>query len=149
RCPAMFLSIALLLHPPTLRAALVMGIRPIQTDHFPPVPAMRTRDDCPVVRHQSVGSPAGLKHRFVHSPPAVGRPRLPHLHIIDPLEGFIRTQEQARHIPTDMLKALSTAKHVTIGSHTTADRLRHTNKRHHGCRPASGGASCSARARTE
>src|SRR5262249_52520186 len=60
--------------------------------------------------------------------------------IIDPLQRFIRTQDQARHIATDMVKALSTAKHLTIGSHTAADRLGHTNQRHHGCRPVSGGS---------
>src|SRR4030095_9964391 len=133
-----------LFHPPNLETALVMGIRPIEADHGAPAAAMRTRDDRAMVRPQRVGSPAGLKHRFVHGPPAVGRPRLPYLHIIDPLEGFMRTQNQARHIPTDMIKALSPAKHVPIRSQTTADRLRHTNKRHHGGRPASGGATCSA-----
>jgi hypothetical protein len=60
-----------------------------------------------MVRHQRVGCPASLKHGFVHGPSAAGCPRLPHLGIIEPLQRFIRTQEQARHIPTDMVKALS------------------------------------------
>ena len=60
----------------------------------------------------------------------------------------MRTQDQACHIPTDMLKALSTAKHLTLGSQTTADRLRDTPKRHHGRHPASGEGLCLAWART-
>src|SRR5262249_39923547 len=80
-------------------------------------------------------------------PPAAGCPWLPHLCIIEPLQRFIRTQEQARHIPTDMVKALSTAKHLPIRSQTTADRLGHTNKRHHRKHPVSGRGSRTARGR--
>ena len=121
-----------LFYPPNLEAPLVMSIRPIEADHGAAAPAMRPRDDRAMVRHQSVGRPAGLKHRCVHSAPAVGGPRLPHLPILEPLEGFMWTQDQARHIPTDLIKALSPANHVPIGSQTTAARLRHTTKRHHG-----------------
>ncbi len=101
---------------------------------------MLTCDDRPMLWHQSVGSPTGLKYGFMHGPTAAGSPRIPHLSILDPLQRFMRTQEQARHIPTDMVKALSTAQHLPIGSHTTTDRLGHTNKRHHGYPPGSGGS---------
>src|SRR4029453_9188345 len=129
-----------LFHSPNLGAALVMGIRPIEADHFTPTAAMCPRDNRAMVGHRPVGCPASLKHGFVHGPPAAGCPRLPHLCIIESLQRFIRTQNQARHIPTDMVKALSTAKHLTIRSQTTADRLGHTNKRHHGYYPVSGGS---------
>ena len=43
-------------------------------------------------------------------------------------------------MPTDMVKALSTAQHVAIRRHAVADRLGHSNKRHHACHPVSGGS---------
>src|SRR2546430_17365500 len=63
-----------LFHPPNLATSLVMGIRPIEADHFPPAAAMLTRNDGPMVGHQSVSRPAGLKHGFVHGPTAAGAP---------------------------------------------------------------------------
>jgi hypothetical protein len=117
-----------------------MGIRPSKADDFPAAAAMLTRDDRPMGRHQSVGSPAGLQHCCVHGPTAAGCPRLPPLYSRDPLQRFIRAQEHACHLPTDMVKTLSTTKHLTIGSQTTADRLGHTNQPHHGCPPVSGGS---------
>jgi hypothetical protein len=120
-----------LCHPPNLRATLVMGIGPIQAEHFPPAPALRLRADRPVVRPQRGGSPAGLQHPCVPGPPAAGRPRLPHLPSRDPWPWCIRTQEPARYLPTDRGKALSPATHLTIGSQTPAARLGHTHQRYH------------------
>jgi hypothetical protein len=66
----------------------------------------------------------------------------------------MRTQEQARHLPTAMVKARSTATPLTIRSQTTADRRGHTNQRHHGEPRVSGeslrhrlGARCAGKTR--
>jgi hypothetical protein len=126
-----------LVHGPYFPPALVMGIGPVQADHLPSTATMGTRHHLAVAWHQGLSLPAGLKHRFMHGPTAARRVWLPHLHMMDPLQRFIRTEEQARHIPTDMVKAISTAKHVTIGGQTATDRLGYTNKRHHGGHPVS------------
>jgi hypothetical protein len=70
--------------PPHLEPALVLGVRPIAADHFPPLPMMGPRHDLTGARHQALGIPAGLNHRFVHGPTATRRPRLPHLYIVYP-----------------------------------------------------------------
>lgn len=110
---------------------------------FPTIPD----DDCGVTlevfmkrQHLVACLPAGLTHRCGLGPTAAGGPRLPHLPRLDPLHRFIRAQEQARHLSPAMVKALSTAQHVTRGGQTAADRLGDTNQRHHGGHPVSGGS---------
>jgi hypothetical protein len=117
-----------------------MGLGPIEAKHFTPAAAMGPRAQRAMGRQQRVGGPAGLQHRFVPRPPAVGHPRLPHVQSLAPLQGFMRTQAQACHIPAEMLQALRTTKHLTIRSQTTADRLGPTNQRPHGGQPVSGGS---------
>ena len=117
-----------------------MGLGPIEANHFTPTAAMGPRDARAMVRPQRVGCPAGLKPRCVPRPPTVGHPRRPPLQSIDFLPGFRRTQDQVCHRSADRLKALCTAKHLTIRSQTTADRLGHTNQRHHGGHPVAGGS---------
>ena len=82
----------------------MMKSGPIQTNPLPSSPLMLGGYHRPMARQQAVGIPACFKHCFMRCPPT----RLlacPHLAIINSLERFIRTQNQARDIATHVLKA--------------------------------------------
>src|SRR5918994_4866076 len=109
--------------------SIMMSERPIQADHFAaPTPVIPT-PPLTVARHQRLGGPARLKDRLMHSP---SRRRLvidPDLKIVDALQRFIRTQNQATHITTDVLKASLSTEHRTIRGETAANRFRNLDKR--------------------
>src|ERR687895_1900711 len=67
----------------------------------------------------------------MHRPPARRLP-LPHLEIINPLEGFIGTEDQARNKPADMFKPFRTTKDLSEALHPLGQDLRHPNNRQHG-----------------
>src|ERR671914_253641 len=67
----------------------------------------------------------------MHRPPARRLP-LPHLEIINPLEGFIGTEDQARNKPADMFKPFRTTKDLSEALHPLGKDLRHPNNRQHG-----------------
>src|ERR687887_1613307 len=67
----------------------------------------------------------------MHCPPARRLP-LPHLEIINPLEGFIGTEDQARNKPADMFKPFRTTKDLSEALHPLGKDLRHPNNRQHG-----------------
>src|SRR5215831_2857589 len=124
-----------LLHPPNLGTALVMAVRPVQAEHFPPAAAMRRSHHLAVKGQQPVRIPARLEDSFVHGPTARFLGLAPHLHIIDPLQRLIRTQNQSCHIPADVFKPLIPAKQRTIRGQTAANRLWHPNNRQHALLP--------------
>ena len=99
-----------LLHPPRLGAALMVRIRPIEAEDFPPAAPMRRGDHLAVEGQQRVRIPARLKDGFVHGSTAQFLRLAPHLHLRDPLQRLIRTQTQPRHIPADVFKPLIPAK---------------------------------------
>jgi hypothetical protein len=108
-----------------------MGIGPIETEDVAPTATVIGRDYRPMTRHQSVCIPARLKNGSMHGAATGRRPVLPHLPIVDPLQGFIRTQYQARDVATDMLKACLPAKQGTIVAETLADHLWDPYDREH------------------
>src|SRR2546423_14644496 len=67
----------------------------------------------------------------MHRPPARRLP-LPYLQIINPLEGFIGTEDQARNKPADMFKPFHTTEDLSKAFHPLGQDLRHPNNRQHG-----------------
>src|SRR5205085_11196736 len=67
----------------------------------------------------------------MHRPPARRLP-LPYLQIINPLEGFIGTEDQARNKPADMFKPFHTTEDLSKAFHPLGQDLRHSNNRQHG-----------------
>src|SRR2546421_12796242 len=67
----------------------------------------------------------------MHGPPARRLP-LPYLQIINPLEGFIGTEDQARNKPADMFKPFHTTEDLSKAFHPLGQDLRHSNNRQHG-----------------
>src|SRR6516165_8443068 len=125
-----------LLDPPYLGTTLVMGVRPIQTEHLPPAAPMCWGHHLAMEGQQRVSVPTRLKDGFVHGPTARFLVRAPHLQIIDPLQRLIWTQNQSRHIPADVFKPLLPAKQRAIRGQTVADRLWHPNNWQHALLPS-------------
>src|SRR5207253_6505041 len=67
----------------------------------------------------------------MHRPPARRLP-LPYLQIINPLEGFIGTEDQARNKPADMFKPFHTTEDLSKAFHPLGQDLRHSINRQHG-----------------
>src|SRR2546423_1731588 len=70
-----------LLPPPNLGAAIVVSVRPVQAEHFPPAAPMRRGHPLAVEGEQRVGVPARLKDGLVHGSTARFLVRPPHLQI--------------------------------------------------------------------
>src|SRR5207302_8926969 len=67
----------------------------------------------------------------MHRPPARRLP-LPYLQIINPLEGVIGTEDQARNKPADMFKPFHTTEDLSKAFHPLGQDLWHSNNRQHG-----------------
>src|ERR671915_2332654 len=67
----------------------------------------------------------------MHGPTARRLP-LPYLEIINPLQGFIGTEDQARNKPADMFKSFRTTKDLSKAFHSLGQDLRYPNNRQHG-----------------
>src|ERR671923_1333814 len=67
----------------------------------------------------------------MHGPTARRFP-LPYLKIINPLEGFIGAEDQARNKPAAMFKPFRTTKDLSEAFHPLGKDLRHPNNRQHG-----------------
>src|SRR6185369_15847412 len=78
---------------PDLRATLVMRIGPIQAEHLTPAPTMLAGNHRTMARHESLSVPAGFKYCRVHRPARRGVLALPDLGVVEPLQGFVRTQQ--------------------------------------------------------
>src|SRR4030095_5999704 len=124
-----------LLHSPTLGAALMVGVRPIQAEPFPPAAPMLRGHYLAVEGQQRVGVPACLKDGFVHGSSARVPLPPPHPHHIDPFQRLIRTQNEPCHIPADVFKPLIPAKQRAIRGQTLADRLWHPDNWPHAWLP--------------
>src|SRR5947208_10941070 len=59
-------------------------------------------------------------------------PPLPYLEIINPLEGLVGAEDQARNKPADMFKPFRTTKDLSKAFHPLGQDLRHPNNRQHG-----------------
>src|SRR5205823_13528708 len=57
---------------------------------------------------------------------------LPYLEIINPLEGLVGAEDQARNKPADMFKPFRTTKDLSKAFHPLGQDLRHPNNRQHG-----------------
>src|SRR5262249_17338544 len=122
-----------LLHPPDLWPPIVMRIRPIQAQDGSPMATMVAGDLRAVAPHHGINVPPGLEDSGMHRPPAPPGARPPHLGIINPLEGLIRTEDQPCHIASDVLKPLIAAKQITILRHPLLYRRRDPYDRQHVC----------------
>src|ERR687896_2083492 len=67
----------------------------------------------------------------MHGPPARRLP-LPYLQIINPLEGLVGAEDQARNKPADRFKSFRTTKDLSKAFHPLGQDLRHPNNRQHG-----------------
>src|ERR671914_2877234 len=67
----------------------------------------------------------------MHGPTARRLP-LPYLEIINPLQGFIGTEDQARNKPADRFKSFRTTKDLSKAFHSLGQDLRYPNNRQHG-----------------
>src|SRR5919106_5325372 len=67
----------------------------------------------------------------MHGPPARRLP-LPYLQIINPLEGFVGAEDQARNKPADRFKSFRTTKDLSNTFHPLGQDLGHPNNRQHG-----------------
>src|SRR5918998_9767 len=67
----------------------------------------------------------------MHGPPARRLP-LPYLQIINPLEGLVGAEDQARNKPADRFKSFRTTKDLSKTFHPLGQDLRHANNRQHG-----------------
>jgi hypothetical protein len=97
--------------------------------------------DSTMVGHQGLGVPASLKHRRVHRPARRGVIARPHLDIIKPLQGLVRTEQSTSHIAADMLKACVPTEDVAVWGQPPADRLGHSDDWQHAWHPGLGFSS--------
>src|SRR5918992_5249180 len=67
----------------------------------------------------------------MHGPPARRLP-LPYLQIINPLQGLVGAEDQARNKPADRFKPFRTTKGLSKAFHPLGQDLRHPNNRQHG-----------------
>jgi hypothetical protein len=67
----------------------------------------------------------------MHGPTAWRFP-LPYLEIINPLEGLVGAEDQARNKPADMVKPFRTTKDLSKAFHPLGQDLRHPNNRQQG-----------------
>src|SRR5919199_1781102 len=67
----------------------------------------------------------------MHGPTARRLP-LPYLQIINPLEGFVGAEDQARNKPADRFKSFRTTKDLSKTFHPLGQDLGHPNNRQHG-----------------
>src|SRR5918992_3438677 len=67
----------------------------------------------------------------MHAPPARRLP-LPYWQTINPLQGLVRAEDQARNEPADMFKPFRTTKDLSKAFHPLGQDLRHPNNRQHG-----------------
>jgi hypothetical protein len=80
-------------------------------------------------RHQPLRIPCGLKDGFVHSAATRGRSVFPPRQSMDALPGFIRPQDQARHIAADVGNPCCPANQRAVVGHPSAERLWDGNDR--------------------
>jgi hypothetical protein len=67
----------------------------------------------------------------MHSAPT-GRLTLPHKRIVNSLERFVGTEDQAGNKPADMLKSFSPTKDLPKAFHPPGNGLRYPSNRQHG-----------------
>src|SRR5215470_9115401 len=84
----------------------------------------------PMAWHQRLGIPLGFEHRGMHRPAARAL-GVPNLQVIDPLYGFVGTQNESSDITADVGKPLVSAKEVAIGSQALRDRRWHSTDGQH------------------
>src|SRR5262249_54799890 len=108
----------------------MMRQRPVHTEDLMPAASMVRPHSGAMTLDQRLGVPCRLKDGFVHR--ATARCiTIPHLEIVDALQRLIRTEDEARDIPTDVLKAFRATKEVAKRGHPSGDRLRYPGNRHH------------------
>src|SRR5262245_34350741 len=125
------------LHAPNLEAPLVMGVGPIQAEHLAPPAAMIRGNHHAVMGHEHVCSPSRFKDCLMHRAAGGSLVVFPYLQVVDPLEGLMRTQNQACQIPADVFETSLSTKDVTILGHPLADGSWHANDRQHTLFPLS------------
>src|SRR5262249_24467587 len=117
--------------PVDLLPALVMRLRPIQTDHFASAPTMIRCDDGAVRPHQLRARPTSLEHPSVHRSPCDLFPFRPDLLRIDPLQGLVLRQHQSAHISADVIEAFISTENFTVFLHSSSDCQRYSYQRKH------------------
>ena len=108
---------------PDMPTTVVMSIGPIEAKDFAPAPTMIRSYNRAMRRHQPLRIPRGLKDGFMHSAATRVRSVFPHVQIMDALQGFIRTQDQSRHIAADVCKPCCPAKQRAVVGQPSAYRL--------------------------
>src|SRR6266498_2321923 len=92
--------------------SLMMRQRPVQADDLAPTSPMVTRHLRAVLLDEGLRVPSCLKDGFMHG----ATTRLvvvPHLELIDALQGLVRTEDEASDVSTDVLKSLPATKEVS------------------------------------
>src|SRR5215510_6482559 len=112
-------------------AAFVMRQRPVQTDDLSSAASVVVGPLGAVTLHEGVRVPSRLKDGCMHGATA-RRITLPHLPLVYTLQRFVRTDDEARDIPTDVLKSLLTTKEVAKRCKASGDRLGYPCDRQHG-----------------
>src|SRR5262249_23699120 len=122
-------------HTPDVGASIMMGIGPIQAEYLAAPALILGGHESLVVGQQVVCLPACFKDRGMHRPTARLCSSWPDLGIIDALQRLLGTEDQASHIPRDMLKALCPAEQITIRGQPAMNRGGHPYDRQHSLDP--------------
>src|SRR5262249_52519787 len=125
-------------HTPDVGTTLMMRIGPIEAKHLAAPSLMLGGHESPMAWQPAVAVPACLKDRSVHRSPTRLCSSGPDLGIVDALQRLIGTEDEACHIPLNMLKALCTAEHITIGGQPLMDGGGHPDDRQHSLNPLRG-----------
>jgi hypothetical protein len=106
-----------------------MRLGPIQTeDRAPAAPMLRGMPRA-LAGHQGLSIPAGRKHGGRHRPARRSGLARPDVHVVEPVQGRVRTEQHAGHRATEVFKTCLAAEDVALGSQPAAYRLWHSHKR--------------------
>jgi hypothetical protein len=111
-----------------MRAPLLRHHGPIQGHPFPSASAMLGRNESPMTGQPFFRLPSRFTHRFM-PPPSTRFVPVPHLRGIKPLQRFLWTDNQPRHIPTHRLKPFRPPQSLPLGSQALADCLGYCDHR--------------------